>query len=331
MGVIGNTVSFIKDKTVKACAFLADKLIPDSVYNNKVDKNWDGKFLPNCNNCDKPDNIATSCNADIYKGSETEPSTGKKPGKGCDRNPMPKVYFINGINNTPQENCSATKAIAKATCSEVIGVYNRTQGMITDLFECLGNIFNIHPFGGDIPTNKIKDILVNSINSNEPVTILAHSQGGLITREAINEAKKQLSEESLMSDSEIEALMGENTNIISLGTAEYNWPKGPNYEQFTHPKDIVPKIISGADSLTMPSPLIGDMPNPNYMEEMEAYNSLMANIPSEKKHVVDTRDKNGKEFGLGTDAHNMEISYAPALAKQRKNDNGYKCEICPNK
>lgn len=291
--------------------------IYDKVYEvmdgGDIDKDWDGKFLPNCNEC-SPSGF--DCKA--TKGSSIEPSPGKKPTSGCDKKTLPPIYFINGINSTPQQNCESSKAISNATCSEVVGVYNRTQGTVRDVLECLGNIFQSHPFGGSTPTNAMSKLITNAIMKDPPkeIAIYAHSQGGLVTRESIAHVRADL-EKKGMEPEEIEERMSK-INIKSFGTAQNDWPKGPNYEQYTHPNDGIPKAIAVADS--MKRVMIGPTKD------------QFADIPESNKHIVTTKknEKTGEEFSKWNPigSHNMVNSYVPELVKQRKDSNEIKCATC---
>jgi len=331
-------VSGINNFVTTTCPLML-KGIADFMYNSNIDKSWDGKYLPNCEMCQQTDPNDTSvCYAGSVGPSTKEPAFGKIPKHKCEKKPLPKIYFINGINNTPQDNCKSTKEIAYTMCAEVIGVYNRTQGVVTDLLECLGNIFNSHPFGGDKPTKTLEDLMLKSISKNppKPITLFAHSQGGLITRESLGNIEKTLLEKGMNADQIKERM--KFITIKSFGTAENNWPNGPNYEQYDHPKDMVPDVIELGDTtkaaLIKPSPfLYADIRNPNYEKEIEKYNAQFANISN--RHIVDTKKIGaGEEFSYGIGAHDFNNSYIPYLKKQKnqqKNGTNDKCNICITK
>jgi hypothetical protein len=316
----------IKNFITTTCPLYIKK-VTDIFYHNNIDQSWDGKFL-SCSNCNSDDNCGINP-AGPAPQENNLPSTGKKPKAKCNKNPLPKVYFVNGINNTPKENCEAAKAIANASCVEVFSIYNRTQGMVTDIFECLGNVFNSHPFGGDKPTQAIKNVILNSINKEPPetVTVYAHSQGGLITREALGEVKKEL--KGIAADDEIEAKMNK-INIKSFGTAKNYWPKGPVYEQFSHPNDpvsnmAIPMVDGVKDAFLQPSPMYGDVPNPDYEAELQEYNSQFAEIPENQRHIVNTKDDKNNEL-KGIASHSMVNSYVPGIKMFRRKED--KCDIC---
>jgi len=67
--------------------------------------------------------------ADCPATHAAKPEAGTKP-DGCDcgkgGQPLPKVMFTNGINNTPAQVCTTMHALANSRCVEVIGVFNAT-------------------------------------------------------------------------------------------------------------------------------------------------------------------------------------------------------------
>jgi hypothetical protein len=134
--------------------------------------------------------------------------------------------------------------IAKTTCSEVTGIYNATEGMGKDLDECLDNIAKSSNSPAVVP---LRNMIIQAARSGKPITLFAHSQGGLITQEAVTQAKQQLmSEDDLTADEAEQKLCV--ISIDSFGTAIMGWPTGPHYQRFTNTTDPVPPIIIGAQT-----------------------------------------------------------------------------------
>lgn len=188
-----------------------------------------------------------------------------KPGgvlpSGCYQSPgtLPKIVYINGINTryTPDKDnhtnglfgggiCQTMSEIASRTCSEVTGVYNATQGMAKDLDRCLDDIARKTPSRAVDP---LREMMVKAALSGQKLTIFAHSEGGLITQDAVVDAKQQLILESRphLTAEEAEQKLS-NVSIKSFGTALMGWPKGPHYERFTNTADPVPPVIIGAQT-----------------------------------------------------------------------------------
>ena len=304
-------------------------ILLNKLTDKNVNADWDGKYLPDCKVC--PD--GSTCIA--TKGSSEPPNKGKMPVSGCCRNPIPTVYFVNGIMNDPKKNCETAKELAIATCSEVISVYNRTEGIVKDVGECLGNIFQVYQPGDNAPTDTMSKLMEDAIMKDPPkeVTICAHSQGGLITRSSLDRVKTKLSLK--YPPEEVKERMSK-INIKSFGTAEDNWPEGPNYEQYTNPNDLVPKAIAKTDavrdSMLKPKLMYGNMINPDYERQMAQYNANKAQMAViTNKHEVNERP--GLYNKMTLTSHGMSESYIPYLKKTPKIDSKtgkeIKCANCP--
>jgi len=191
-------------------------------------------------------------------GCQENSTAGTMP-SGCFQKPgaLPKISYINGINTryTPEDKdkekglfsggiCKTMLEIAKITCSEVTGVYNATEGIGNDVDECLDNIGKNGNTPAIVP---LADMIVKAARTGQPVTLFAHSQGGLITQEAVARAKLQLMNEDDLTSEEAEQRLGV-VSIKSFGTALMGWPSGPHYERFTNTADPVPPIIIGAQT-----------------------------------------------------------------------------------
>ncbi len=206
------------------------------------------------------------------RGGDMKAYDGRVVGAGCSDNPpfshpsgvtpsatsgcsevKGKITYVNGINTEFHPNssssdpksgiCYTMQKIADQTCSEVTGVYNATEGIGKDLAECEQNIMR----GSNSPAVKsLADEIANNVRNGTELTVFAHSQGGLITQEALVEVRNQLKiGPPGWSDAKIDDAMRVVT-VKSFGTATDSWPKGPNYEQFTNLADPVPQVIAAA-------------------------------------------------------------------------------------
>jgi len=165
-----------------------------------------------------------------------------------------QVTYVNGILTdypTGEQNangqdgiCKTMLNLANATCAEVTGVYNATGGLRADIGECLTNIAR----NSDTPAgDTLKRSMLAAVSQDPPqdMTVYAHSQGGLITQEALASVKNHLTIEYGAAGA-LERM--QHLYIKSFGTAEQGWPSGPNYEQFTNNSDPIPGIIAGAQN-----------------------------------------------------------------------------------
>jgi hypothetical protein len=191
-------------------------------------------------------------------GCQENSPTGVMP-PGCFQKPgsLPKITYVNGVNTryTPTEAdkakglfsggiCKTILEIAKATCSEVTGVYNATEGIGKDAAECLDNIAKTRSSPAVVT---LRDMIVRAARTGQPLTLFAHSQGGLITQHAVAQAKQELMDKYGLTQGEAEQRLGA-ISIKSFGTAQLGWPHGPHYERFTNTADPIPPVIFGAQT-----------------------------------------------------------------------------------
>lgn len=166
-----------------------------------------------------------------------------------------KIIFVNGIRNDKEAACDTLQAIAKATGADVAAVYNATDGFLGDLEESIDNIrrAGTAPATGTL-SDTIHDYLASDPPNTRPLEIFAHSQGGLITQEALIDAKNRLfvslsagKTKDRMDDvrAEVERRMS-SIKVSSFGTATEGWPVGPRYTQYTNEADPVPRVIRAA-------------------------------------------------------------------------------------
>ena len=200
---------------------------------------------------------------DCPKTSPNPPKTGRLP-EGClgHGGKLPKIIYTNGINTPPAAACATMRKIANERCAEVIGVYNATYGTVEDGLDSKNNIDRT----GKEPAAKSQARLMAQMltaRPPQPVTIYAHSQGGLITQEGLIGAKMSMQQNSydylrkqgvppVQAKKQAAQLTHQrmsNVDVYSFGTAEKNWPDtGTRYHQFTNTADPVPKLISSVQA-----------------------------------------------------------------------------------
>lgn len=233
-------------------------------------------------------------------GKERSQTAGKIP-KGCQEPPPPrvpkkKITYVNGIRTSVDPNvkgisniCALMQDVANTACAEVMGVYNATSGMLGDLSECVDNIRG----GSKTPAAAtLKPEILEKLRNDEPMELWVHSQGGLITQEALAAAKRELIATPL-SDEEVNRRLARIT-IRSFGTAEKGWPKGPRYIHVRNTVDPVPHVIDGAQR-----EVVGDYPASDYDQ-----------TPAQTYTKVEGLDP--------TKNHGMTESYLPHLRQLRK-------------
>lgn len=149
---------------------------------------------------------------------------------------LQKIVYINGIKGSPGKHCDHIKSIAIRRCAQVQGVYNKSDGFFKDIKQCIKDKLGI----GDNPANdKIQSIINDHLNSGEPLTIMAHSQGALITSRAIGDIANHAAANGINLD-------WSNINIETFGGAAWTYPEGPSYSHTVNVYDFVPELFGKA-------------------------------------------------------------------------------------
>ena len=290
-----------------------------------VDPSYEGKFL-SCPNC----NTDQACGLDSKKpyDAPTSEPVGKRP-PGCSSSNLKKVYFINGINNVPSQNCSTSKAIAKATCTEVISVYNRHEGMGGDIIECMSNMLMMKKVK---PTKALVKLLDNHFGDPptkpyKPFNLHAHSQGGLISRQALKNYKEKL--KLNLDDNEIEELMG-NIEVKSFGTAANGWPSGPKYEQFRNIFDPIPWVIELASLHAFNFSFSKDTKKADTSNRHYSFTTHLGPIETHSMNADEPKPKNSDEIGKHKINKKPKKRYVDMLKEHTDMSKIEKCISCSN-
>lgn len=167
-----------------------------------------------------------------------------RPSNGA--RPIGTAIYVNGINTDVATQSTSLQAIADKTGFQVIGIHNSTNGMIRDLAQCLGDKADL---GSNAAVDQLADQIYAAIQRGEPIHVMAHSQGGLITSRALQHVQRRLRIEDGMSRAEAERAM-RNINVETFGAAAQTYPNGPNYVHYVNRFDLVPtKFGLGATRL----------------------------------------------------------------------------------
>jgi hypothetical protein len=218
---------------------------------------------------------------DCPKSSDTPPTEGTKP-KGCENSTkkFPKVIYTNGINTKPEAACATMHNIADARCVEVIGVYNASEGVFADVLNVSAAIDGARVDKASIAQSKL---VFGLLDKGEPVTLYAHSEGGVNTQVGLRLTYKMFAEKYTpeLANEAIKLI-----TVYSFGTAEQGWREGPTYVQFTNRADPVPGVIYSA----------------------QASNGKPYSDPKKL-----TRTGFNEPYGNPFNAHSMDVAYLNAL------------------
>jgi len=146
------------------------------------------------------------------------------------------LIFVNGIGENRAGNKSHLQEIANGTGMNVVGLYNATEGKLKDLIQSMGDTFDL---GTNKAVDSLADMVYEKVKAGEPLRLMAHSQGGLITSRALTDVKNRLMLEDGMSKAEAEQAMGK-IGVETFGGAASSYPDGPKYVHYVNRADLVP-------------------------------------------------------------------------------------------
>lgn len=149
------------------------------------------------------------------------------------------VIYINGINTTKDAQSASLQAIADRTGARVIGIHNSTEGMITDLRQCITDKLDL---GRNPPVDTLADTVYNEIQAGRSVHLMAHSQGALITSRALRDVYQRLRVEDGLSSAEAERRLGQ-VSVETFGGAAGHYQDGPQYVHYINRDDPVPSLF----------------------------------------------------------------------------------------
>ncbi|MFI3187709.1 MAG: hypothetical protein QX198_17175 [Methylococcaceae bacterium] len=173
-----------------------------------------------------------------------------------------RLVFVNGIMNTPEDHRNACVDLMDATSCEVLGVYNQTgfdkpeqltsiyeavnvkgkslndlSNLIDDVLECasdqVGLVARALGYTGNSPnkcTNSLLNLLLfNAANwPNKPLCIVAHSQGNLITSNALMLYSALISGKKTTKNDYIKKMLAKGSPaciyVFSVASPAISWP-----------------------------------------------------------------------------------------------------------
>ncbi len=219
-------------KTMSARDAPANTVI-DAGLNRNVDLQYDGAFV-GASPKGAAAGQAWSSKTD-WTGLE-----GIKPnnGRACEG----KCLYVNGMNCSLSSQMKSLQEIANTTGHEVIGIHNATEGFIKDVGQCITDKMNI---GNNGAHKTLTDTIYNHIKSkpDEPLNIVAHSQGGIITSRALRDVKNRLRLEDGLSSQQATNAM-KNIRVQTAGAAAVNYTDGPQYLHHVNTRDPVPQLFA---------------------------------------------------------------------------------------
>jgi hypothetical protein len=158
------------------------------------------------------------------------------------------LYYVNGIQTTAEQQATSMQNIADTTGANVFGIHNTTWGFTRDLAQ--SGIDKLP--GGDHlnpATTALADTIMQDLEAGNPVHVVAHSQGALITSGALGQVQDRLTEAH---GAERAAEMMSTIQVETFGGAAASYPYGPQYVHYVNEDDLVP-MQTGLGSIEDPA------------------------------------------------------------------------------
>lgn len=205
---------------------------------NQPDKAVDGNFL-GANGQTYPPNTPLS------QIPAVEPTGGVRNNE--------TIIYTNGILNNTDDQYASMQAIAEQTGSRVIGVRNATEGFVGDAVQ----VFNDRVDRVNNPAvDTLADTVYNELRQGNPVHLMAHSQGGIVTSRALTDVKNRLIAEDGLSIAEAEQRMSA-IKVETFGAAARSYTDGPQYVHYIRKNDAVPQSLGLGSNNYSDSPYPG--------------------------------------------------------------------------
>jgi hypothetical protein len=171
-------------------------------------------------------------------GTPVEGLTPTSPNNGQPANGT--AYFINGIQNDANFQTTSMQSVANAVGTDVFGIHNATYGkgfgIIDDLVQCLTDKTPIAQDLLNDATTSLAGTITQDLAAGNPVHLIAHSQGALVTANALEQVKEALTEAHGAEKAEE---MLSTVQVETFGGAAASFPYGPQYVHYLNDYDMV--------------------------------------------------------------------------------------------
>ncbi|ATB30433.1 hypothetical protein [Melittangium boletus] len=153
-------------------------------------------------------------------------------------NPSKTIIYVNGILTNKESQSSDLQAIADKSGAKAIGIHNSTEGVISDLAQCVKDKLDK---GSNPAVDTLANTLYTELKAGRDVSLMGYSQGGLITARALFDVQNRLRIEDGMSKADVEKLMS-HLSVETFGAASTRYPDGPQYVHYINNRDAVPTL-----------------------------------------------------------------------------------------
>lgn len=179
--------------------------------------------------------------------------TGVSPSEIPGANGRENVMFVNGIQNTAADHQDTLRLIEGQGGTRAVGLYNATDGFGWDALQVRADrAENTQRAAGtwqgqtrNAATRSLSDSIVNHLNNTQdPMHLMAHSQGGVVTANALYDARQRLTQQH--GAARADEMMG-RLQVETFGGAARNYPDGPQYTHWINNSDTVTGNNLGTD------------------------------------------------------------------------------------
>lgn len=146
------------------------------------------------------------------------------------------LIFTNGISNTKDDQAKTMQDIADTTGSQVLGIHNSTDGFVGDVTQSLGDKLDL---GRNPAVDTLSDAVYDALEAGQPIHLVGHSQGALITSRALYAVRQRLMIEDGLTAEQAEQKMS-SIKVETFGGAAGSYPDGPQYVHYVNRLDPVP-------------------------------------------------------------------------------------------
>jgi hypothetical protein len=153
-------------------------------------------------------------------------------------NPSETILYVNGIMTPLDGQLKEMQSIADTSGAKVVGIHNSTQGLVTDLAQCVTDKLDK---GANPAVDTLADTVYQELKAGRDVHLMGYSQGGLITARALSHVEQRLRLEDGLSKAETEKLLG-HLKVETFGAASTKYVDGPKYVHYVNNADPVPTL-----------------------------------------------------------------------------------------
>ena len=203
--------------------------IPDDLQELLSDEKYRSMWLTDANKNLLVEKLVTTHLDGSIKPISPKDGSSKKP-----------VYFINGIDNTPEDADQSAQLLADLLGRPVARIYNKSDGRFLNVpFADIWEAGKLK--AGLLKDNPAVQTLVDSIlkdlKNGESVQIHAHSEGAIMTSVALGIIREM--------DPDFFVKNANKISVFTYGGAASTYPEGPAYNHMTYTTDPVPTLTGG--------------------------------------------------------------------------------------